>query len=116
MKEKCSRERKQHAQSLEITGSMTCQLHGACARQDSGREEAKERSEVGSLKILLAKLWMVDFILRARQTIKNQIVLINNKRLILITYQESTQIEKNIQKAHKMEIRECSEGCTTLVY
>lgn len=43
MKEKCSRDRKQHVQSLEITGSMTCQLHGACARQDSGRELAKEK-------------------------------------------------------------------------
>lgn len=60
---------------------------------------------------MLAKLWSVDFILRAIQKIKKQLVLINKS--IIIIYQEDTRVEKN-EQIPKMEIQNYSEGCTTL--
>lgn len=64
--------------------------------RDLGRDKAEEVSKVILLKVLRAKLWSVDFILRATQTLKNQTVLIN-KGLIFIMYQEHTQVEKDAQ-------------------
>lgn len=69
--------------------------HGRSARlssvqdRDLGRDKAEEVSKVVLLKVLRAKLWSVDFILRAIQTPKNQTVLIN-KGLIFIMYQKHT--------------------------
>ena len=54
-----------------------------------GRDKAEEVSKVVLLKVLRAKLWSVDFILRAIQTPKNQTVLMN-KGLIFIMYQKHT--------------------------
>lgn len=42
-----------------------------------GRDKVEEVSKVGSLKVLRAKLWSADFILRAIQTVKKQTVFIN---------------------------------------
>lgn len=64
--------------------------------RDLGRDKAEEVSKVVLLKVLRAKLWSVDFILKAIQTPKNQTVLIN-KGLIFIMYQEHIQVEKDAQ-------------------
>ena len=61
-----------------------------------GRDKAEKVSKVVLLKVLRAKLWSVDFILKAIQTPKNQTVLIN-KGLIFIMYQEHIQVEKDAQ-------------------
>lgn len=45
--------------------------------RDLGRVKAEEVSKVGSLEVLLAKLWSVDFTVRATQAFKKQIVFIH---------------------------------------